>query len=56
MFVVGFICQDIVFMIRENGKVVLLRFLIQIRQHLRVDTFLEEQFTRLYVDDLATVI
>ena len=56
MLVVGFVGQDIIFMVSENGKVVFLCFLVQIGQHFRIDTFFKKQFTSLYIDDLSTVI
>ena len=56
MFIVGTVCQDSVIMISEYGEAILARLLFQIRQHFRVDSPLEQDFSVLSIDNLTTVI
>ena len=56
MLVFRAIGQDIVLVIREDSKTVFLRLPVQIRNHGRIDSFLEHQFSGLGIDDLTSVI
>ena len=56
MFVAGTVCQDSVIMISEYGETILACLLFQIGQHFRVDSALEQDFSILRIDYLATVV